>query len=115
MPNFIVTWLVTAISLLITSNFVPGFEVKTFTAALIAAVILGLANAIVRPFLVLLTLPLTILSLGGFLLVINAITLMLVSAVTQGFHVTFLSALIGSIVLTIVSSVINFFVKTEEA
>jgi putative membrane protein len=115
MPSFIVTWLVTAISLLITSNFVPGFEVKTFTAALIAAVILGLANAIVRPFLVLLTLPLTILSLGGFLLVINAITLMLVSAVTSGFKVTFLSALIGSIVLTIVSSVINFFVKTEEA
>lgn len=115
MPNFIVTWLVTAISLLITSNFVPGFQVKTFAAALIAAVILGLANAIVRPFLVLLTLPLTILSLGGFLLVINAITLMLVSAVTKGFQVTFLSALIGSIVLTIVSSVINFFVKTEEA
>jgi putative membrane protein len=110
MPRFLVTWLLTAISILITAYFVPGFIVKSFAAAMVAAIILGLVNAVVKPILVILTLPLTIVSLGLFLFVINAITIWLAGAITPGFYVTgFLPALLGSIVLTIVTSVLNFF------
>lgn len=109
MPRFLLTWLVTAIALLITAHIVSGFAVKSFTAALIAAIVLGLVNAIVRPIFVFLTLPLTIVTLGLFLLVVNAIMLLLVSYVTPGFVITsFISALLGSIVLTIVASVLDF-------
>ena len=109
MPRFLLTWLVTAIALLITAHIVSGFAVKSFTAALIAAIVLGLVNAIVRPIFVFLTLPLTIVTLGLFLLVVNAIMLLLVSYVTPGFVITsFISALLGSIVLTIVASILDF-------
>ncbi|HEY9812347.1 MAG TPA: phage holin family protein [Candidatus Sericytochromatia bacterium] len=110
MPRFLVTWLLTAISLLITAYFVPGFAVRSFVAAMIAAIMLGLVNAVVKPILVLLTLPLTIVSLGLFLFVINAITIWLAGAITPGFDVAgFLPALLGSIVLTVVTSLLNFF------
>lgn len=111
MPNFLLTWLITAVSMVITAYLVPGFAVKSFVAALIAAVVLGLANAIVRPILVVLTLPLTIITLGLFLFVVNALTLWFVgSGITPGFRVVgFMPALLGSIVLTVVSSVLNYF------
>lgn len=111
MPQFLVTWLVTAVSLMITAYIVPGFVVNNFVAALVAAVILGLVNAIVKPILVLLTLPLTILTLGLFLFVINAITIWLAGVFTPGFAVAgFGAALIGSIVLTLVTSGVNYLV-----
>jgi len=116
MPRFLLTWLLTAISLVITSYIVPGFHVNTFGAAVIAAVVLGLANAIVRPILVLFTLPLTILSLGLFLLVINAITLLIVGYFTpnHGFRIDgFWPALFGSIVLSFVTGLLNKFVPQE--
>ncbi len=65
--------MITAVSLLITARIVPGIEIKDFTVALIAAVALGLINAIIRPLLILFTLPLTILTLGLFIFVVNAI------------------------------------------
>ena len=96
-------------ALVITAQLVKGFVVTSFVAALIAAVILGLINAIVRPILVLLTLPITFFTLGLFLLVINALTLLLAGVISPGFQVQgFVPALIGSIVLTIVASVLNF-------
>lgn len=111
MPHFLLTWLVTAISLIITANLVPGFVVTSFGAALLAAVVIGLVNAIVKPILVILTLPLTILTLGLFLFVVNAITIWLAGVLTPGFTVTgLLPALLGSIVLTLVASGINFLV-----
>ena len=111
MPNFLLTWLVAAVSLIITAYLVPGFVVQSFVAALIAAVILGLVNAIVKPILVVLTLPITIVTLGLFLFVVNALTIWFAGAITPGFDVNgFLPALIGSIVLTIVSSVLNHLV-----
>lgn len=111
MPHFLLTWLVTAISLMITAYIVPGFVVSSFVAAASAAVVLGLVNAIIKPLLVLLTLPLTIVTLGLFLFVINAITIWLAGVLTPGFDVAgFLPALVGSIVLTLVASVLNFFV-----
>jgi putative membrane protein len=112
MPQFLLTWLVTAISLMITAYIVPGFVVSSFGAALIAAIVLGLVNAIVKPILVLLTLPLTIVTLGLFLFVLNALTIWLAGWLTPGFDVAgFLPALIGSIVLTLVASGINFLVE----
>jgi putative membrane protein len=111
MPQFLLTWLVTAVSLIVTAYIVPGFTVTSFGAALLASVVLGLVNAIVKPILVILTLPLTILTLGLFLFVVNAITIWLAGALTPGFTVTgLLPALLGSIVLTLVASGINFLV-----
>jgi putative membrane protein len=114
MPQFLLTWLVAAVSLVITAKVVPGFNVDTFTAAAIAAIIMGLINAIVRPILVLMTLPLTILTLGLFLLVVNAISISLVAYLTNGFTVTgFFPAVIGSLVLSFVSSLLGKFVGTD--
>lgn len=109
MPRFLLTWLLTALALVITANLVPGFAVKNFVSALVAAVILGLINAIIRPILVILTLPITFVTLGLFLFVINALTIWLAGSITPGFQVVgFEPALVGSIVLTIVASVLNF-------
>ncbi|MDC0834434.1 hypothetical protein AY599_10685 [Leptolyngbya valderiana BDU 20041] len=109
MPQFLITWLLTALALVVTAYIVPGLALPGgLTAALIAAVILGLVNAIVRPILIVLTLPITIVSLGLFLFVINAIGIWLVGYFTAGFTVNgFLPALVGSIVLSIVTSILN--------
>jgi putative membrane protein len=108
MLSFFLRWLITAVSLLITAQIVPGIEIKNFTVALIAAVALGLINAIIRPLLVLLTLPLTILTLGLFIFVVNAISFSLASYFIPGFEVnSFFAALFGSIVVSIVSGVLN--------
>lgn len=115
MPRFIITWIVTAVSLLITAHFVPGIKIDTVTDAAIGAVILGLVNAIVKPIMVLLTLPLTILTLGLFLFVVNGIAFYLVAYLTPGFHVdTFWAALLGSIVLSLVSSILGIFLGSEK-
>lgn len=112
MPNFLLTWLLTALALVITANLVPGFRVQSFVAALLAAVILGLVNAVIKPILVVLTLPITFVTLGLFLFVINALTIWLAGYLTPGFDVLgFLPALVGSIVLTIVATVLNFVVE----
>ncbi|NES87059.1 MAG: phage holin family protein [Moorea sp. SIO2B7] len=108
MPQFLLTWIVTAVSLLITAYIVPGLMIAGFTAAAVASIVLGLVNAIVKPILVLFTLPLTILTLGLFLLVVNALTLGLVGYLTPGFTVAgFFPAVIGSIVLSLISGFLN--------
>ena len=110
MPRFIITWILTAASLLITAYLVPGIHLNGIAAAAIGAVVLGLMNAIVRPIMVLLTLPLTILTLGLFLFVVNALSFYLVPLFTPGFKIdSFGTALIGSIVLSLVSWVLNLF------
>jgi putative membrane protein len=108
MWQFLLTWLATAISLFITALIVPGVTIVSFSSAIVGAAVLGLVNAIVKPILILFTLPLTILTLGLFLLVINAITLGLVGYLTPGLSIAgFFPAVFGSIILTIVSSLIN--------
>lgn len=104
MPRFLLTWLTTAIALVITTYFVPGLYLSGFIPALIAAIILGLVNAIVRPILIILTLPITLLTLGLFLLVVNAVTLGLVALLTPGFQITgFLPAAVGAVVLSFIT------------
>jgi len=108
MLQFLLTWLATAISLIITASVVPGFAILSFSSAIFGAAMLGLVNAVIKPILVIFTLPLTILTLGLFLFVVNAISLGLVSYLTPGLLVGgFFPALFGSIVLTVVSGFIN--------
>jgi putative membrane protein len=117
MPQFVVTWIVTAISLLITAQIVPGITINSIPAAIVGSAVFGLVNAIVKPILVIFTLPLTILTLGLFLLVVNAICFSLASYFTpSGFVVEgFWAALLGSIVLSLVSGAIDrlFFNEKE--
>jgi putative membrane protein len=106
--GFIAHILVTAALLFILGRLVDGIVVKNVKAALIGALVLGLANAFVRPVLVLLTLPVTFLTLGLFLLVVNALMLMLAAAIVGDFEVRgFKAALVGSIVL----AVMNFLIE----
>jgi putative membrane protein len=108
MPQFLITWLITAVSLLITAHFIAGFTIKSIGAAVIAAVVIGLVNATVRPVLFWLTLPVTILTLGLFSFVLNALTLWLASSITPDFHIDgFLPAFIGSLVLSVVSGLLH--------
>ncbi|MDB9509844.1 phage holin family protein [Kamptonema animale CS-326] len=118
MLNFALTWLVAAVSLVITANIVPGIAISSFPAALVAAVLVGFVNAIVRPIITLLTLPLTIITLGLFLLVVNAISLSLAAWLAGvfdiGFKVSgFWPAFFGAIVLSFVSGLIGNFVNVD--
>jgi putative membrane protein len=114
MPRFIITWLITALSLLITAYFIPGFHVRSIMAAIIAAAVIGLVNAIVRPVLSLLTLPITILTLGLFAFVVNALTLWFASAFSPGFEINgFIPALLGSLVLSLVSGLLNWILGVD--
>src|SRR5688572_12858119 len=98
MLSLLARWIVNAAALLLVAYLYPGVTVASFFAAAVAALILGLVNAVVRPILVLLTLPVTVLTLGLFLFVINALLFWLVAEIVQGFRVTgFMAALIGSI------------------
>lgn len=93
-------WLGTVVGLLVTVRIVPGIRVQNGGALLLAAVILLLANSFVRPLLLLLTLPLTVLTFGLFILVINALMLMLTAALVPGFEVRgFGAALLGALVM----------------
>ena len=93
-------WLLSALLLWLVSLIVPGIHVAGAGAALLAALVLGIANTLVRPVLVLITLPITILTLGLFLIVINALMLLLTSAMVRGFTVHgFIAAAVAGLVL----------------
>ena len=103
-----VRWLLLAAALLLVANLYPGVQVANFTAAMIAALVLGLLNALLRPILVLLTLPVTVLTLGLFLFVINALMFYFAASLLDGFHVTgFVAALIGSLLYSLCGLVID--------
>ncbi|HUO23332.1 MAG TPA: phage holin family protein [Caulobacteraceae bacterium] len=104
MMGFIVRFLMVVFALWLAAQIVPGIEVRSTSSVVAAAVILGLLNAIVRPILILLTLPLTIVTLGLFLLVINAAMLWGASLFLHGFVVKgFVAALLGSILVSAIS------------
>lgn len=98
--------LVTALAALLTQYILPGVSIADFKTALIVAIVLGLLNLIVKPVLVLLTLPVTIVTLGLFLLVINALIVMWAGSLVKGFRVDgFWWALLFSVVLSVISSI----------
>ena len=104
MLNLLARWIINAAALVLVAYIYPGVSVDSFFAALVAALVLGLVNAVVRPILVLLTLPVTLLSLGLFLFVINALLFWQVAEMVKGFTVTgFGAALIGSILYSLIT------------
>lgn len=103
--NFFVKLILSALAVVITSYLLGGVHVDDFFVALIVAALLALLNSIVRPLLVLLTIPITIFTLGLFLLVINAIIILMADAIVPGFQVDgFWWALLFSIILSIINS-----------
>ena len=106
--KILIRWLLLAAALLLVAHLYPGVQVTSFTSALIAALVLGLLNALLRPILVLLTLPVTVLTLGLFLFVINALMFYFAASLLDGFHVTgFVAALIGSLLYSLCGLVID--------
>ncbi len=104
--KIIVRILLGALALLVAAYFIPGIEIVSLYSAIIAAIILGVLNAIVRPILIILTLPITIVTLGLFMFVINASLFWFVASFIDGFSVNgFLPALLGSLVVSIVTSI----------
>jgi putative membrane protein len=101
-------WIINALALLGIAYYLPGIEVSGFYAALITAMVLGLVNTLIKPVLVLLTLPINILSLGLFTFVINALLFWFVSTVVEGFGVAgFWAAFLGSLILSITSWLVS--------
>jgi putative membrane protein len=108
MLKIIVRWLLLAAALLLVAHLYPGVVVKSFGAAMIAALVLGLLNTLLRPLLVLLTLPVTLLTLGLFLFVINALMFYFAAQLLDGLHVSgFAAALIGSLIYSLCGMVID--------
>jgi putative membrane protein len=106
--KLIVRWMLLAAALLLVAYLYPGVTVSSFGSAMIAALVLGLFNTLLRPLLILLTLPVTLLTLGLFLFVINAAMFYLAARVLDGFAVSgFLAALIGSLIYSVCSVVID--------
>jgi putative membrane protein len=114
--RLLLNWLLSAISLLIVSRVMPGFHLRGFGAALIAALVIGLVNATLGLFLKIITLPLTLLTLGVFWWVINALMIMFASALLRpDFVVTgFLPAFVGAIVLSLVNMVLRALARSLE-
>ena len=101
-------WLLSAAALLLIAYLYQGVEVRSFTTALVAAFVIGLLNTVVRPVLVLLTLPVTVVTLGLFLFVINALMFWAAASLLDGFQVRdFTAALIGSLIYSVVGMVID--------
>ncbi|HLF52802.1 phage holin family protein [Flavobacterium sp.] len=104
--NLIIRILLTAVLVMLIDYFMPGITVANFTTSVIVAVVLGLLNIFVKPLIVLFTLPVTIITLGLFLLVINAAMILLCSEIVGGFNVnSFWTALLFSIILSVLQSI----------
>jgi putative membrane protein len=112
---FLVHWAITALSLWVASLIFRGLKFETTGALVVSALLLGLANAIVKPLLIVLTLPLTLLTLGLFLLVINALMIMLVAALVRGFRLSgFWTAFFASIFISVLSIAIDSLVSSGD-
>ncbi|MBI5126444.1 MAG: phage holin family protein [Candidatus Taylorbacteria bacterium] len=113
--NILIHWLVSAIAIVITAYILPGVSVSGLGAALILAVVLGLINAILRPMLLLLTLPINVITLGLFTLIINALLVLLADSIVTGFNVEgFLPALIFAVILTFVRGILSSLVDGDK-
>lgn len=111
MNGIFVRWLILTIAIFVTSYLLDGIQVSSFFSAFFAAAILGVLNAFFRPFLLIITLPINILTLGFFTFVINAILLMMASGVISGFEVAgFWSAVFGSLFISLISWFITSFI-----
>ena len=111
---FLLHWAITSLSLWVASHVFSGLRFSDTSALIVSALLLGFANAILRPLLIFLTLPLTLLTLGAFLLVINALMLLLVSALVRGFTISgFWTAFFASIFIAVLSFAIGLFADSD--
>ncbi len=116
--KLLLIWLLNALALLTVAYVLPGIRVDGFTAALVAALILGLINTLIRPLLILLTLPVTVVTLGLFILVINGLLFWFAGSVLKGFEVSgFWAGVAGALLYSIFSSVLTmiFFEKNSSS
>jgi putative membrane protein len=114
MVLIITRWLIITMAILVASMLVPGIKVDSLTTAIIAAALLGLINVFIKPVLLILTLPLSILTLGVFTFIINALMLELVAYFVKGFEVqSFLAAFLGSLIISIVTWFANYFISVR--
>lgn len=105
--SFILRWVINALALLALAYILPGITVSGFYAALIAALILGIINAVLRPILIILTLPITIITLGLFTFIINGFLFWFVGTIVKGFEVQgFFTALLGALIMALVNALI---------
>jgi putative membrane protein len=113
--RLLVTWLINALALLALPYLMHSVTVSDYGTALVAALILGLVNTLLRPVLVLLTLPVTLVSMGLFILVINAFLFWLVAQVVEGFHVaSFASAFLAAILYSVISWALSTLILKNE-
>jgi len=104
MANLLLNWLLSTLALVLVTRIVPGFEIESFWSALLASVVVGIVNATIGLILKVVTFPLTILTVGLFWFVINALMLRLAAAIVPGFDINgFLPAFLGAIVLSIIN------------
>jgi putative membrane protein len=107
----IARWCLNALALMLVAYLYSGVQVTGITAALIAALVLGLVNALIRPVLILLTLPVTLLTLGLFIFVINALLFWFVAEMVPGFKVSgFMAALLGSLMFSVITMLTSFLI-----
>jgi putative membrane protein len=112
LKGLLIRWLLLTISIILTSYLGVGIYVRSFFSAFFAAMVLGILNALFRPILIVITLPINILTLGLFTFVINALLLKMVSGVVPGFYVDgFWSAVFGSLIISLVSWLLSSFVN----
>jgi putative membrane protein len=115
MGSFIIRVLINAVALLAVAYVLPGVHVSSFTGAIVAAIILGIVNAVLRPILFVISLPFVIITLGLFTLVINGITFYLVGHMGLGLTVSgFGTAIVGALILSVVSYLLSSLVKEAE-
>ena len=113
--RLVITWLINALALLALPYIFPSIHVDSFVTALVAALVLGLINALIRPVLVLLTLPVTLLTLGLFIFVINGLLLWFVGSFIHGFTVDgFWAGVFGAIVYSIISWILSAIVMPRK-
>ena len=112
MVTLLARWVLNAIALFLVARIVPGVRLTDFTSAFVAVAVIALVNAVFKPILILLTLPLTIVTLGLFIFILNALLLLLAGAIAPGLKVdSFGAALIGSVLLSVISTILNSLVK----
>ncbi|MES2502425.1 MAG: phage holin family protein [Pseudomonadota bacterium] len=113
--KLLIGWLLSALALLAVAYLVPGIHVSSFMSALIAAAVIGLANILIKPILLILTLPVTIITLGLFIFVINGLLFWLAGYFLQGFDVkTITAGIIGAIVYSIISWILSAIVTDKK-
>ena len=114
MKGLILRWLISTASIIFASYLVNGIRISGFFSALLAAVALGILNAVLRPILIILTLPLTILTMGLFIFFINALMLVMASGIIPGFDVQgFWPAMFGSLIISIINWILSMFINEQ--